>query len=159
MATSPDRLASFERYLAHQTIGFDKVNQLRHVQFLKDTAGIRQHMEKHKTLIKPKFDLVLEKLRALKGKGLVTWTEPNGGYFISLDTRPGLASEVVALAGNAGVKLTPAGATFPYGHDPLDRNIRIAPTYPSLEELNKAMDVLVTCLELATLRAERNTIK
>ena len=159
VATSPDRLASFERYLAHQTIGFDKVNQLRHVQFLKDTAGIRQHMEKHKTLIKPKFDLVLEKLRSLKGKGLATWTEPNGGYFVSLDTRPGLASEVVELAGNAGVKLTPAGATFPYGHDPLDRNIRIAPTYPSLEELNKAMDVLVTCLELATLRAERNTIK
>ena len=151
MATTPDRLSRFERYLANQMIGFDKVNQLRHVQFLKNAIGIKEHMEKHRALIKPKFEIVLDKLEPLKGQGIATWTEPNGGYFISLDTEPGLANKVVTLAGNAGVKLTPAGATFPYGKDPLNRNIRIAPTYPSIKELNKAMDVLVTCLELATL--------
>ena len=112
-----------------------------------------KHMEKHKVLIRPKFDLVLKKLEALKGKGIADWTEPNGGYFISLNTQPGLANEVVALASAAGVKLTPAGATFPYGRDPQNRNIRIAPTYPSIDDLNKAMDILVTCLELATLNA------
>jgi len=153
MATTADRLASFEQYLTNQTIGFDKVNQLRHAQFLKNSAGIQEHMEKHKALIRPKFDLVLKKLEALKGKGIADWTEPNGGYFISLNTRPGLANEVVALASAAGVKLTPAGATFPYGRDPQNRNIRIAPTYPSIDDLNKAMDILVTCLELATLNA------
>jgi len=153
MATTADRLASFEQYLTNQTIGFDKVNQLRHAQFLKNSAGIQKHMEKHKALIRPKFDLVLKKLEALKGKGIADWTEPNGGYFISLNTRPGLANEVVALASAAGVKLTPAGATFPYGRDPQNRNIRIAPTYPSIDDLNKAMDILVTCLELATLNA------
>ena len=153
MATTPDRLAAFEQYLADQTIGFDKVNQLRHAQFLQDAAGIREHMEKHRELIKPKFDLVLQKLTTLAEKDIATWTEPNGGYFISLDTKPGLASEVIALASAAGVKLTPAGATFPYGRDPQNRNIRIAPTYPSIEELNQAMDVFITCLELATLNA------
>jgi len=101
----------------------------------------------------------LRKLKVLTGKSIATWTEPNGGYFISLDTLPGLASKVVELAANAGVKLTPAGATFPYGQDPQNRNIRIAPTYPSIEELNKAMDVLVICLQLATLRAQEKIIK
>ncbi|MCS5573572.1 MAG: aminotransferase, partial [Pseudomonadales bacterium] len=118
-----------------------------------DAAGIREHMEKHRELIKPKFDLVLQKLATLAEKDIAAWTEPNGGYFISLDTKPGLASEVIALASAAGVKLTPAGATFPYGRDPQNRNIRIAPTYPSIEELNQAMDVFITCLELATLNA------
>lgn len=153
MATTPARLAAFEKFLADQTIGFDKVNQLRHVQFLKDADGIAAHMEKHKALIKPKFDLVLEKLADLAGKDIATWNEPNGGYFISLDTQPGLATEVVAMAAAAGVKLTPAGATFPYGKDPENRNIRIAPTYPTIDELDKAMDVFVNCLELATLSA------
>ncbi|MBT4161246.1 MAG: aminotransferase, partial [Gammaproteobacteria bacterium] len=134
------------------TIGFDKVNQLRHVHFLEDMDGIKAHMVKHRDIIKPKFDLVLKKLQDhLGGKDLATWTTPAGGYFISLDTKPGLASEVVAMAGAAGVKLTPAGATYPYGKDPDNTNIRIAPTYPSIEELDQAMDVFVTCVELATL--------
>ena len=154
MATTPGRLERFEHYLADQTIGFDKVNQLRHVRFLRDAAGIEEHMRKHQVLLKPKFDLVQEKLDALNGRNIATWTRPKGGYFVSLNTRPGLASEVVALAAGAGVKLTPAGATFPYGRDPQNQNIRIAPTYPSIEELDQAMDVFVTCLELATLQAQ-----
>ena len=155
LATSPARLGAFEKYLTAQMIGFDKVNQLRHVQFLQDMAGIRAHMAKHRELMKPKFDLVLEKLdTALGGKELATWTRPSGGYFVSLDTRPGLASRIVEMAGAAGVKLTPAGATFPYGKDPENRNIRIAPTYPAIEELDKAMDVLVTCIELVSLDTE-----
>jgi DNA-binding transcriptional MocR family regulator len=154
LATSPARLAAFERYLSSQTIGFDKVNQLRHVRFLKDRSGVKEHMAKHRDIIKPKFELVLQKLNDhLDGKKIATWTHPRGGYFVSLDTKPGLASEVISMAGNAGVKLTPAGATFPYGNDPDDSNIRIAPTYPDIDELNQAMDVLVTCIELATLNA------
>lgn len=155
LATSPASLTAFEKHLSGMMIGFDKVNQLRHVRFLQNKSGVIEHMAKHRALIKPKFDLVLSKLdTALGDKEIATWTRPNGGYFVSLDTKPGLASEVVAMAGTAGVKLTPAGATFPYGKDPQDCNIRIAPTYPSIDELDKAMDVLVTCLELATLNAE-----
>ena len=152
MASTPNQLGRFEKYLSDQTIGFDKVNQLRHVHFLKDAAGIEAHMAKHRLLIKPKFDLVLSKLATLDGRNIASWTQPNGGYFISLNTRPGLADVVVDLAAGAGVKLTPAGSTFPYGKDPLNQNIRIAPTYPSIDELDQAMDVFVTCLELATLR-------
>ena len=152
IATSTGRLAGFEKYLSAQTIGFDKINQLRHVHFLKDAAGIRAHMAKHRAIIKPKFDLVLKKLEDhLAGMDIACWTVPAGGYFISLDTQPGLASRVVAMAGAAGVKLTPAGATFPYGKDPEDQNIRIAPTFPAIDELDKAMDVFVTCIELATM--------
>ena len=155
LATSATQLGAFEKYLTAQMIGFDKVNQLRHVRFLQDMDGIRAHMAKHRELIKPKFDLVLEKLdAALGGKELATWTRPSGGYFISLNTRPGIASRVVEMAGAAGVKLTPAGATFPYGKDPDNCNIRIAPTYPSIEELDKAMDVFVTCVELVSLDTE-----
>lgn len=152
VATTPSQLLSFEDYLSSQMIGFDKVNQLRHVQFLQDVDGIKAHMDKHRAIIKPKFDLVLQKLEEnLGGKDIATWTNPRGGYFISLDTRQGLATEVVAMAGSAGVKLTPAGATYPYGNDPGNCNIRIAPTFPAIEELDKAMDVLVTCIELVTL--------
>ena len=155
LATSATQLGAFEKYLTAQMIGFDKVNQLRHVRFLKDMDGILAHMAKHRELMKPKFDLVLEKLDAALGdKELATWTRPSGGYFISLNTRPGIASRVVEMAGAAGVKLTPAGATFPYGKDPDNCNIRIAPTYPSIEELDKAMDVFVTCVELVSLDTE-----
>ncbi len=153
MGLSTSGLKAFEKYLATATIGFDKVNQLRHVRFLVDAAGIEAHMEKHKALIKPKFDAVLSALSEhLDGKGIATWTSPNGGYFISLDTLPGLASKVVKLAGDIGVKLTPAGATFPYGRDPEDRNIRIAPTYPTIESLQKALEVFVICVQLASVR-------
>lgn len=155
LATGVNGLKTFEAYLSDQMIGFDKVNQLRHVRFLKDNQGIKAHMAKHREIIKPKFDLVLDKLDAsLGGKNLATWTAPKGGYFISLDTLPGLASIVVAMAAKAGVKLTPAGATYPYGLDPDDTNIRLAPTYPELHELEQAMDVFVTCLELASLNAK-----
>ncbi len=153
MATSTTNLAGFERYLGASIIGFDKVNQLRHVRFLKDMEHLEAHMRKHKAIIKPKFDLVDELLTgAIGGQGIAEWTRPNGGYFISLDTLPGVASEVVALAADAGVKLTPAGATFPYGVDPEDRNIRIAPTFPPMHELRQALEVLIVCVQLASVR-------
>ena len=155
LATGEDSLAAFEKFLERQVIGFDKVNQLRHVRFLKDMNNLRAHMSRHRELIKPRFDLVLDKLeRALGGRDIATWTKPRGGYFISLDTRPGLAGTIVELAAAAGVRLTPAGATFPYGRDPENRNIRIAPTYPGMNELEQAMDVFVNCVELASLNAE-----
>ena len=127
------------------------MNQLRHAKFLPDDAAIASLMQQHRALIAPKFELVEAKLQAALGdKGIATWTQPDGGYFVSLDVRPGLASEIVKLAADVGVKLTPAGATFPGGHDPNDENIRIAPTFPPLEDLSAALDVLVVCVELAT---------
>lgn len=153
LAASEAQLKDFEGYLSAQTIGFDKVNQLRHVRFLKDNDGIRAHMARHRAIIKPKFDLVLKKLEDNLAD-IATWTSPKGGYFISLDTNRSIASEVIAMAGDAGVKLTPAGATYPYGNDPENRNIRIAPTYPALDELTQAMDVFVTCAELVSLNDE-----
>jgi DNA-binding transcriptional MocR family regulator len=155
LATSTSQLAAFEKFLSDQMIGFDKVNQLRHVRFLKDIDGIKAHMAKHRDIIKPKFDLVLKKLEEhLAGKNMASWNSPRGGYFISLDTRPGLATTIISMAADAGVKLTPAGATFPYGRDPKNTNIRLAPTFPGLAELESAMDVFVTCVELASLNAE-----
>jgi len=155
LATSTSQLAAFEKFLSDQMIGFDKVNQLRHVRFLKDIDGIKAHMAKHRDIIKPKFDLVLKKLEEhLAGKNMASWNSPRGGYFISLDTRPGLATTIISMAADAGVKLTPAGATFPYGKDPENTNIRLAPTFPGLAELESAMDVFVTCVELASLNAE-----
>lgn len=155
LATSTSQLAAFEKFLSDQMIGFDKVNQLRHVRFLKDSDGIKAHMAKHRDIIKPKFDLVLSKLEEhLAGKNMASWNSPRGGYFISLDTRPGLATTIISMAADAGVKLTPAGATFPYGKDPENTNIRLAPTFPGLAELESAVDVFVTCVELASLNAE-----
>ena len=155
LATSTSQLAAFEKFLSDQMIGFDKVNQLRHVRFLKDSDGIKAHMAKHRDIIKPKFDLVLKKLEEhLAGKNMASWNSPRGGYFISLDTRPGLATTIISMAADAGVKLTPAGATFPYGKDPENKNIRLAPTFLGLAELESAMDVFVTCVELASLNAE-----
>lgn len=152
LGTSTTNLQAFEEYLVPQVIGFDKVNQLRHVRFLKDAANIACHMQKHKALLRPKFDLVQAKLeRSVADKGIADWTRPSGGYFISLNTMPGIAGEVVRLAADAGVKLTPAGATYPYGLDSDDKNIRIAPTFPSLDDLDKALDVFVLCLELASI--------
>ena len=155
LATSTLQLAAFEKFLSNQMIGFDKVNQLRHVRFLKDSDGIKAHMAKHRDIVKPKFDLVLTRLEEhLAGKSMASWNSPNGGYFISLDTRPGLATTIIKMAADAGVKLTPAGATFPYGKDPENTNIRLAPTFPGLAELEIALDVFVTCVELASLNAE-----
>ncbi|MBT3623600.1 MAG: aminotransferase class I/II-fold pyridoxal phosphate-dependent enzyme [Gammaproteobacteria bacterium] len=155
LATSTSQLAAFEKFLSNQMIGFDKVNQLRHVRFLKDSDGIKAHMAKHRDIIKPKFELVLNMLeKHLAGKNMASWNSPRGGYFISLDTRPGLATTIISMAADAGVKLTPAGATFPYGKDPENKNIRLAPTFPELAELESAMDVFVPCVELASLNAE-----
>lgn len=152
LGTSEENLANFEKYLSVQVIGFDKVNQLRHVRFLKDMDTLAAHMGKHKDIVKPKFDLVLQMLEEnLGGTGAASWTHPNGGYFISLDTMSGLATEVIRLAAEVGVKLTPAGATFPYGVDPENANIRIAPTFPSLEQLRKAVEVFVVCVQLASV--------
>lgn len=150
---SPTNLVAFERYMAISTIGFDKVNQLRHVRFLKDSNGIAAHMEKHRALIEPKFQVVLAALETeLAQTGIAQWSKPRGGYFISLNTRPGLAKKIVQLAGEIGVKLTPAGATYPYGLDPRDENIRIAPTYPTTSSLKQAVEVLITCIKLASVR-------
>ena len=136
-------------------IGFDKVNQLRHVKFLSNLEETKRLMAKHREILKPKFDLVLDTLEKKLGKSKVAkWTYPKGGYFISRDTLPGLAKRTVQLALELGVRLTPAGATFPYGEDPNDSNIRIAPSYPKLEELKKAADVLGTCILLAKAESD-----
>jgi DNA-binding transcriptional MocR family regulator len=155
VGSSERNLATFKAHLAFQTIGPDKVNQLRHVRFLRDAEHIAAHMQKHADLIRPRFEAVLDTLeRELGGSGMGEWTRPRGGYFISFDTRPGLAREVVELAGNIGVKLTPAGATFPYGRDEEDRNIRLAPTFPSLEEVQASVEAFVVCVKLATTKQE-----
>jgi aspartate/methionine/tyrosine aminotransferase len=152
MAASPANLKVFKHHLGFGQIGPDKVNQLRHVKFIKDTANLAALMQQHAALLKPRFDAVLTRLQALQGLG--EWTEPQGGYFISFDTRPGLAKTVVQLAAAAGVKLTPAGATFPYGKDPEDRNIRLAPSFPKVAEIAQATDVFVNCVKLASVRQE-----
>ncbi len=154
LAGSPATIADAAKKMSFSTIGPDKINQLRHVRFFGDLTGLKAHMDKHAALIAPKFAAVDAALtRNLEGKGLATWTRPNGGYFVSVDVPDGCAGETVRLAGETGIKLTPAGATFPYGKDPRDRNIRIAPTMPSVDEINAAMDVFCTCVELASARA------
>ncbi len=142
-------------HLSISTIGPDKINQVRHIRFFKDFSGLKDHMKKHADLIKPKFEKVNTILEQnLGGKNLATWTSPKGGYFISLDTNEGCAKRVVELANEAGVKLTAAGATFPYKKDPKDTNIRLAPTLPSIEEIAQAMEIVCLCVELAD--AEKN---
>ena len=153
MGSSTESLAAFKTHLGYQTIGPDKVNQLRHLRLLPDRDAIEAHMGRHAALIKPKFDCVLEALaRELGGSGIGEWTRPQGGYFIAFDTLPGLARTVVSLAAELGVKLTPAGATFPYGDDPEDRNIRLAPTFPSLEDVKTSAEVFALCVKLASVR-------
>jgi len=155
LASSPDNLAAFKRHLGFQTIGPDKVNQLRHVRFFGDEAGIAAHMEKHAALLRPRFEAVLEVLEAeLAGTGMGEWLSPQGGYFISFDSRPGLAQEIARLAREIGVALTPAGATFPYGEDPADSNIRLAPSYPSLEDVQATAEAFVVCVKLASVRQQ-----
>lgn len=152
MAASPENIAEAKRYCSAQMIGHDKLNQLRHVRFLKDAEGLRHHMEKHAAILRPKFDLVQRKLaEGLGGSGIAAWTEPKGGYFVSFDGIPNTAKRTVELAKEAGVVLTNAGATWPMGVDPEDSNIRIAPTMPPLEELDQALDVFVTCVKIAAL--------
>lgn len=151
IAASKANIADARHRMSFSTIGHDKINQLRHVRLFGDIAGLEAHMAKHASKIAPKFaavDTILE--RSLGGKGLAAWTRPAGGYFVSVDLNDGCAREVVRLANEAGVKLTPAGSTFPYGQDPRDRNIRLAPTMPPLEEVETAIEIFCTCVELAS---------
>jgi DNA-binding transcriptional MocR family regulator len=153
MAASAANIADVKRHAGIQTIGPDKVNQLRHARFFGNFAGVRAHMAKHAALLRPKFEAVTRIFEAeLGGKGIASWTTPRGGYFVSLDTLDGCASDVVRLADEAGVKLTGAGATFPYGKDPRNRNIRIAPSLPPLAQVEQAMQVVAACVELASAR-------
>lgn len=150
VGASDENLAWYAKHLSFKSIGPDKVNQLRHLRFFKDAAGVRAHMAKHREILRPKFDKVLEILDArLGGAGVATWTRPEGGYFISLDVVPGTAKRVVQLAKEAGISLTAAGSAFPYGNDPQDTNIRLAPSFPSLEDVATCMDGVATCVLLA----------
>jgi DNA-binding transcriptional MocR family regulator len=146
-------LGNIAWYLQHsgkKSIGPDKVNQLRHLRFLRDADGVRQHMLSHQKVLAPKFELVLDILdKRLSESKTAAWTEPKGGYFISLDVLPGTARRTVALAKDAGIAVTQAGASFPYGKDPDDTNIRIAPSFPPLADLSAAIDGLATCALLA----------
>lgn len=153
---SEANVAWMRDHRSKMTIGPDKLNQRRHVKFFKDAAGIDSHMKKHAEILRPKFEAVQRVLTAeLGGKGIAEWTNPKGGYFVSIDTLPGCARAVVKMAGEAGVKLTGAGATFPYGKDPQDRNIRIAPSLPSLAEIESAMEVLAVCIQRVALALHR----
>ena len=150
LASSVSNVAEIKKHMSIQTIGPDKLNQLRTIRYLKNAEGVREHMRKLAAELRPKFDIVLNTLqRELAGTGLATWTKPKGGYFIAIDTLDNCAKETVALAKKAGVVLTGAGATFPYKRDPRDRNIRIAPTYPTVDELQKAIELFCVCVKLA----------
>ncbi len=149
LATSLNNLDDIKAQLTNQTIGHDKVNQLRHVRFFGDIDGMKAHMRKHADIIRPKFEAVLEILdRDLTPCGIGDWTKPNGGYFISFDAPEGCAKTIVDRAKKAGVTMTNAGATYPYKKDPHDSNIRIAPTYPSLADLRTAMDIFTVCVRI-----------
>jgi len=152
LAASPENKAWYIQRLSFASIGPDKVNHLRHVEFFKDADGVRAHMRQHRDLIAPKFAAVEDALAArLGGLGIAEWTAPTGGYFVNLDVLDGTASRVVDLAKDAGIALTPAGSAFPHGEDPNDRNIRLAPTFPSLGEVETAMAGVAVCVELAAL--------
>lgn len=149
LATSKANKADILGQLKFQTIGHDKLNQLMHVRYFKDIAGVKEHMKKHAQLIRPKFEIVDEVLNSeLSELGVATWTKPNGGYFISFDVLEGCAKEIVEKCKEAGVVLTAAGATYPKGKDPEDKNIRIAPSFPTVDELKKAAQLLALCTKL-----------
>ncbi len=152
ISASKANLDFIKKQMSVQTIGHDKLNQLRHARFFGNFDGMLEHMKKHAAILRPKFKIVIDTLEKELGElDIAAWTNPKGGYFISLDTLDGCAKRVVELCREAGVVMTGAGATFPYGKDPHDRNIRIAPTYPSNDELSEACRVLVTCVKLASL--------
>ncbi len=152
MAASEDNLAKSKKSMGIQTIGFDKINQLRHVKYFKNADGIKAQMKKHAALMRPKFETVLNAFNEqLRPFGIAEWSEPKGGYFITLSVTSGSAKRVYQLAKEAGVTLTPAGAPFPYGIDPEDKVLRIAPSYPTVSELSVAADVLCLCVKLSAI--------
>ena len=152
LATSKDNVADIKKQMTIQTIGHDKINQLRHVRYFKNVAGLKEHMKKHAEFMRPKFEATLKVLEdELTGLGIGTWSEPRGGYFISFDAMEGCAKAIVAKCKEAGVILTNAGATFPYGKDPKDSNIRIAPSFPTPEEMSEAAELFVLCTKLVSV--------
>ena len=152
LVASDNNLSRIKNWLAPQTIGFDKINQLRHLLFFKNSENIKNHMKKHAKILANKFLMVDQILtKNLSGTNLATWSKPAGGYFISLDTLDNCAKKVVNLCNEAGVIFTPAGSTFPYGNDPDDKNIRIAPTYPSIDELFTSIDLLCLCIKIISI--------
>lgn len=152
LASSANNIADIKKQLTIQTIGHDKLNQLRHVRFFMDINGLKEHMRKHAEFMRPKFEAVESVLEEeLGGLGIGSWTEPKGGYFISFEALDGCAKAIVAKCKEAGVKLTGAGATFPYGKDPKDSNIRIAPSFPTPEEMKQAADLFVLCVKLVSV--------
>ncbi len=152
VASSQANLDFMRKSMTIQTIGYDKINQLRHVRYYKNIDGIREHMKKHAQLLRPKFEAVLSVLDAeLSGAGIGEWTKPNGGYFISFEAMEGCAKAIVAKCKEAGMVLTGAGATYPYGKDPKDTNIRIAPSFPTPEEMAVATDLFVLCVKLVSV--------
>ncbi len=151
-AAGDETIKYVKKLMASQTIGHDKLNQLRHVKFFGDRAGLMRHMAKHADILRPKFQMVAETLeRELGGLGCADWTTPKGGYFMSFNTLPGLAKKVVAMCKAAGVELTGAGATYPYGKDPDDKNIRLAPSMPPVEDLKIAAELFCLCVKLASV--------
>lgn len=150
MAASEKNLEQIRPIIATQTIGYDKINQMRHVKFFKDAAGLKAHMRHHAAILRPKFEIVENTFeRELSDLGIAHWTSPRGGYFISLYVMEGCARRVYQLARSVGVTLTTAGSTYPYGRDPHDSNLRIAPTYPETEELKQAIEILCSCIKVA----------
>lgn len=153
VAASKANLEYFIKTLTIQTIGYDKLNQLRHVKYFKNIEGMKAHMKKHAAIMRPKFEAVIQVLEnELSGLEIGSWVKPNGGYFISFDALPGCAKEIVSKCKEAGVVLTGAGATYPYKNDPGDSNIRIAPTFPTSEELAMAADLFVLCVKLVSVK-------
>ena len=159
LASSRGNIDFIKKSMTIQTIGYDKINQLRHVRYFKDINGLKAHMKKHAALLKPKFEAVLTTLdEELSGLDIGEWTKPNGGYFISFEAMDGCAKAIVAKCKEAGMTLTGAGATFPYGKDPKDSNIRIAPSFPTPEEMKQAAELFALCVKLVSvekLLAER----
>lgn len=152
MAASVKNLEFVKSIITIQTIGHDKLNQLRHVRYFKDINGMKEHMKKHAEIIRPKFDLVLARLDEELGSiGVGDWTRPNGGYFVSFDAPNGCAKKIVSMCKDAGVTMTGAGATYPYKKDPNDSNIRIAPTFPPIEDLAKALDIFTLCVKICAI--------
>ena len=152
MATSHANLEDAKKHYTIQTIGNDKVNQLRHARYFKNLDGLKEHMKKHADFMRPKFEATLKVLEEeLDGLGIGSWLAPRGGYFISFDSMDGCAKAIVAKAKEAGLIMTGAGATFPYGKDPKDSNIRIAPSYPTVEELKVATKIFVLSVKLVSI--------